>query len=449
MDVRSLLPLLRNQETPQTEVHDFTAQTVHFDVVGAYFAFLRTGYFSAHRKQSTSATKHQNARATSALSTASTGDRLFDLVVMDNCNYIDATLIRSSPQQSSTSSSTPQRSPTTPPTPQQPPTTPSAAQQSNMMDGICNRFSSLLAGAAYNLKTGGGGGNDGAEGKRGLRDILSGQQPKRPRTKASNSSRGSVHSGDGDGGGGGNGGREGASIGQRSNEIAQLIFKAVTSIDAMPNLIVGEAVVREEARREMAHEVPKTFRQHKTKGLIYNSWTLDQSLPDSARIKFCPQASFGDDFMLFSEEALVETLWPSKEGRPPKHGTKQQGPIRVAMDSFMQQSNAKHLVQTDYGALIQQMFFVGLLPWHPGLSKYYVPSNMIRINGLEFQVLAFDLRKSRLPPSRYKMDETQVNIEDIELKFPSVLATRSVFGRRNVKAVRIDVERSILQRYVV
>ncbi|KAI8605884.1 hypothetical protein EDD21DRAFT_428608 [Dissophora ornata] len=360
---------------------------------------------------------------------------------------------------------------------------------SNMMDGICNRFSSLLAGAAYNLKTGGGGGNDGAEGKRGLRDILSGQQPKRPRTKASNSSRGSVHSGDGDGGGGGNGGREGASIGQRSNEIAQLIFKAVTSIDAMPNLIVGEAVVRGPDSR-IPNQADNIDRDKiETKGLIYNSWTLDQSLPDSARIKFCPQASFGDDFMLFSEEALVETLWPSKEGRPPKHGTKQQGPIRVAMDSFMQQSNAKHLVQTDYGALIQQIGSTSttrlpfstatlqsyktnmkiyrdtkrasegnntvnvvlkpVLPWHPGLSKYYVPSNMIRINGLEFQVLAFDLRKSRLPPSRYKMDETQVNIEDIELKFPSVLATRSVFGRRNVKAVRIDVERSILQRLSV
>ncbi|KAF8902522.1 hypothetical protein BGZ58_006673, partial [Dissophora ornata] len=79
-----------------------------------------------------------------------------------------------------------------------------------------------------------------------------------------------------------------------------------------------------------------------------------------------------------------------------------------------------------------------VLPWHPGLDKYYVPTNMIRTNGLELQVLAFDLQKPKPPPSRYKMAETQVNIEDIELKFPSALATRSVFGGRNVKVVGID-----------
>ncbi|KAI8601959.1 hypothetical protein EDD21DRAFT_373158, partial [Dissophora ornata] len=114
MGVRGLLPLLRDHETPQTEVHDFTAQTVHVDVMGTYFAFLRAGYFSALRKQASSMAKHQNAQATSVLSTASTGSQLFNLVVMENCDYVDATLIRpSTPPQSST---TP---PTTPPTPQQ------------------------------------------------------------------------------------------------------------------------------------------------------------------------------------------------------------------------------------------------------------------------------------------------------------------------------------------
>jgi len=80
------------------------------------------------------------------------------------------------------------------------------------------------------------------------------------------------------------------------------------------------------------------------------------------------------------------------------------------------------------------------LPHDDTFNKHYILTNMVRTNGLELQVLAFDLRKPKTPPSRYKMAETRVDIHDIEKRFPDRNAVLRMFprGPENVAVVGID-----------
>ncbi|KAF9560174.1 hypothetical protein EC968_006282 [Mortierella alpina] len=53
------------------------------------------------------------------------------------------------------------------------------------------------------------------------------------------------------------------------------------------------------------------------------------------------------------------------------------------------------------------------LPSDPTLPQFYVPTGMIRTNGLELQIFAYDLRKRCPPPSKYRVPETSAGIKDI------------------------------------
>ncbi|KAG0197982.1 hypothetical protein BGX28_008544, partial [Mortierella sp. GBA30] len=68
------------------------------------------------------------------------------------------------------------------------------------------------------------------------------------------------------------------------------------------------------------------------------------------------------------------------------------------------------------------------LPASPSLQQFYVPTGMIRTNGLEFQVLAYDVRKSCPPPARFHMPETTVGIKNIEEEFATAADIQAVFG---------------------
>ncbi|KAF9941495.1 hypothetical protein BGZ67_004775 [Mortierella alpina] len=65
---------------------------------------------------------------------------------------------------------------------------------------------------------------------------------------------------------------------------------------------------------------------------------------------------------------------------------------------------------------------------------------MVRTNGREFQVLAFDLRKPCPPPQRFHLPETEKVIKDIEEVFASPQDITNAFGANvaNVPVVGID-----------
>ncbi|KAF9554001.1 hypothetical protein EC968_009983, partial [Mortierella alpina] len=72
---------------------------------------------------------------------------------------------------------------------------------------------------------------------------------------------------------------------------------------------------------------------------------------------------------------------------------------------------------------------------------YYAPTGMVRTNGRELQVLAFDLRKPCLPPQRFHMPETERVIKDIEEVFasgPDVVNAFGSYPANHVPVVGID-----------
>ncbi|CAO3572538.1 unnamed protein product [Mortierella alpina] len=80
------------------------------------------------------------------------------------------------------------------------------------------------------------------------------------------------------------------------------------------------------------------------------------------------------------------------------------------------------------------------LPTSVTLRDYYVPIGVVRTNGLEFQVLAYDLRKPCPPPQKFHMPETTKIIKDIAEEFPTPVEITNAFGANyaNVPVVGID-----------
>ncbi|KAF9981750.1 hypothetical protein BGZ65_003613, partial [Modicella reniformis] len=74
------------------------------------------------------------------------------------------------------------------------------------------------------------------------------------------------------------------------------------------------------------------------------------------------------------------------------------------------------------------------------LDKYYVPTNMIRTNGVGLQVLAFDLRKRKPPSAQYRSPDARVDIPDIEHEFCTRSDIKEAFGEGPKAVAVVDID---------
>ncbi|KAF9272133.1 hypothetical protein BGZ68_002684, partial [Mortierella alpina] len=81
------------------------------------------------------------------------------------------------------------------------------------------------------------------------------------------------------------------------------------------------------------------------------------------------------------------------------------------------------------------------LPTSPGMAVYYAPRGTMRTSGREFQILAFDIRKSHAPPLRFHMPEITKVVKNIVEGFATQQDIRRAFGSypaRNVPVGGVD-----------
>jgi hypothetical protein len=271
----------------------------------------------------------------------------------------------------------------------------------------------------------------------------------------------------------------------------------MTKIGRDPNSILDvERSVDEEADQEDTDTTDdndedgiEDFKGCFRSGHIIKWWNQFVTLPSEVRPVFCPTAGFKSTFALLSERAVVAILWGRSNNTLPILESKVCGSVRANELANNMSGELFHLLfignrdeirvdahkaQTSYGkrtttmsrvstnspathgldalkgyvgrwfaylrqrkeaiALSQPLPTPPALPPPPSAHDQYAISNMLRTDGLQVHMLAFDLRKRRTS------SKARVPIMDLMRRFPSQESITQTFhgDHRNTVVVGVD-----------